>query len=491
MAERSIDGVDVKVATPEQLSTYAVAETQLDAFEVPKLYDSTNPNARVFFALFDGTGNDLIKDPQHMTNVGLLTRQLVEIGLEDEKIGYFYKEGPGTQGGLIGILDGATGGSYNQRIEVMYNKFVVQAAQWLKENPAVEISVIAVGFSRGAEQAAGFSRLVDERGIQDPKARIMELRSHGGRDKAHYTVPPLRAGGTVPQAVGLYDPVSTGEPALNDRRLPPSVMSGIQIKAADEYRSVFPSTSIINQGTSTDGRFLGVTTSGAHSDIGGGYELRGLSNRNFNIMANYLNEMLVEPVFKNLNIPLDPSMSVIHDSTQHKWFYQRVSMRETNFQLEPTGKKKIEVANSFMNQFVSRNMNTKEKVASIRGANFNAQELHERNRRIASLPKLEDKAGAIYSFWKLATEAINKNNGDALAVDWQKIEKATMRESIGEHGQSPQSVMEALRTYSPGSVTSSRLEAIRLSTERVAPQLQAQYEHFKSHDLGANNRLNS
>ncbi len=352
MADK-VDGVDVKQVTPEQLAGYAKAQAQIDAFKVPQLYDKTDPNARVFIALFDGTGNDAVNDPQHITNVGLLKKQVENISLQDPKVGYYYKEGPGTQGGLTGIVDGATGGTYQQRIEVMYKEFDEQSARWLKENPNAHITVMSVGFSRGAEQAAGFTRLVDERGIQDPEARKVEklplgLGSTGlADDKVSYTAAPLVPSGQIPQALAMYDPVATGAPEWKDRRPASSVMSGLQIKAGDEHRALFPANNIIAQGVSEDGRFLGVTTAGCHSDIGGGYQLNGLSTRNFNLMSGYLNATMGEAVVKKLDVPVEPEKSVIHDSTQHKFFYRRVEERGVSDKLDPDGKP-VEPANAKM-----------------------------------------------------------------------------------------------------------------------------------------------
>ena len=72
-----------------------------------------------------------------------------------------------------------------------------------------------------------------------------------------YTRPPLVEPGQVAQAVGLFDPVGTGDPVKHhDRRLPPSVISGIQITAADERRGLFKSDRIVDPGMTPDGRFL-------------------------------------------------------------------------------------------------------------------------------------------------------------------------------------------------------------------------------------------
>ena len=99
--------------------------------------------------------------------------------LKDPDIGFGYVEGPGTQGGLDGLGDLMKGDSYRARMDEMYVQFVRQADAWLKENPGADIRVAAIGFSRGAEQAAGFTRLIEERGIQDP-AGMNVVRDRNG-----------------------------------------------------------------------------------------------------------------------------------------------------------------------------------------------------------------------------------------------------------------------------------------------------------------------
>lgn len=340
MRDASIDGVQVQPVSAEQLDSYRHAQEQIRAFPTPRLFDTADPHAYVFFALFDGTSNHARKDPEHMTNIGLLAQQLDQLGQRHERIGVFYKEGPGTQGGLTGLIDKATGGTYSERIEAVYDKFSIQAARWIKDDPLAVISVIAVGFSRGAEQAAGFSRLVEARGVQRPTARVLDTLF--GKTEVYYNAPPLRLPGTIPQALGLYDPVGSGEPRRHDRRPPQSVLTGLQIHAADEFRALFPATSIISQGQSADGRFLGVSTAGAHSDIGGGYALHGLSHRNFNLMADYLNGVLGAPMIKALALPAAPGMTVVHDAP---WYYHKLEGRKVVYSLEATGKKKIEALN--------------------------------------------------------------------------------------------------------------------------------------------------
>jgi hypothetical protein len=115
MSEPLIDGVTTRPATAADLATFTAAGERLNGFEVPKLYDSSDANVRVFVVLFDGTGNNVANDPQHATNVGILSGQVQSLRAENSSIGFHYEPGPGTQGGLAGLADSINGSSYGQR----------------------------------------------------------------------------------------------------------------------------------------------------------------------------------------------------------------------------------------------------------------------------------------------------------------------------------------------------------------------------------------
>lgn len=52
------DGVST-VPVSTGIDTYTAAIRLVDQMNLPKLYDASNPNSRVFFALADGTENDV------------------------------------------------------------------------------------------------------------------------------------------------------------------------------------------------------------------------------------------------------------------------------------------------------------------------------------------------------------------------------------------------------------------------------------------------
>ncbi|WP_454828176.1 XVIPCD domain-containing protein [Pseudoxanthomonas wuyuanensis] len=317
------DGVGIYPVDMEAMALFEQAHAALDAMPVPILHRSSDPHSRLFVAAFDGTWNDADGDPEHMTNVGRIRDQINtfrESGNSSLQVGYV--KGVGTQDAwLTKTLDGAIGHTYEARLETMYEQFIRQADRWLKEDPEALVSIAGIGFSRGAEQAAGFARLVHERGIQDPSG-IAVHRDDSGRTTTEYTKPPLVPPGQIAQAVGLFDPVGTGEPRNHDRRLPPSVISGFQITAQDERRGLFKSTSIIDQGMTVDGRFLAVMSPGAHSNIGGGYHRDGLSVRNGNLMIDYLNSLNDAPYLQKQPEPDDPRLNVVHRSEQGMLLYR-------------------------------------------------------------------------------------------------------------------------------------------------------------------------
>ncbi len=322
---RHPDGVATHPATQEDLATFVQAREQIAAFDAPILVDGGRTQDRLFIAAFDGTGNSVHKDaPENLTNVARIREQVEALHKRGEasQIATGYVEGPGTQAGLPGVVDAMGGGTYEARMEEMYLQFIHKSAAWLKENPSADIRIAAIGFSRGAEQAAGFTRLVEERGIQDPVGMQVVRDARGFIERLEFTRPPLREPGTVIQAVGLFDPVGTGEPRNHDRRLPPSVVSGFQITAEDERRNLFQSTRVLDPGVTDGGRFLNVTVAGAHSDIGGSYTLDGLSIRSGNLMIDYLNALSDPPFLQKREEPTDPARNVIHRSEDHQFFYR-------------------------------------------------------------------------------------------------------------------------------------------------------------------------
>ncbi|WP_134984195.1 phospholipase effector Tle1 domain-containing protein, partial [Xanthomonas axonopodis] len=184
---------------------YAHSRHKLAQFQAPLLVTQHNPHTRLFVACFDGTGNDKNKDPQHITNIGILYDQVQTAAKKGfENIGGYYVPGVGTQDdAFTRNFDGALGYSYRPRMEEMYLKFIRQAKEWQKQDPQVEISIVSTGFSRGAVTAAMFTRMVHERGIQNPVDMKIDQGPHGEILKLTPTRPPLVPPGRTAQTVAL------------------------------------------------------------------------------------------------------------------------------------------------------------------------------------------------------------------------------------------------------------------------------------------------
>lgn len=113
------------------------------------------------------------------------------------------------------------------------------------------------------------------------------------------------------------------------------------------------------------------------------------------------------------------------------------------------------------------------KVNRLKQERFEAEKIRqldlERQRRIDDLVRVERKtAGAACLFARHALDAIKQASGDALLVDWGKVERAAAIESIGEHRQSSQDVFAAIVKHSPGMVDPVQQEKARVMISRMA-----------------------
>lgn len=321
-------GVTIRTPTTEELQSYQEAYKQVLEMQVQPLYQNGDPNHRLFVAAFDGTGNHGDKAIEGRSNVAEIAEQYKYLAGQEGggRIAPVYLEGPGTQGfsepgdghrrglrerlhdagqalrhpvdtlrggaGSVsasaqGAFDQATGHTFQQRLDTMYGNLQNQAQAWHMDDPKVQITLANVGFSRGAEQAAGFARMVHDKGV-------VVQTADGPVD--------LVKTGQVKQAVALFDPVGTGTPWKHDRSLPESVQTGLQVRALDEQRDQFKDTRIVENGRPG---FLNVGVHGAHSDIGGGYGHDGLSMLSGNLMREYLNKVSSQPMLQSVDVQRD------------------------------------------------------------------------------------------------------------------------------------------------------------------------------------------
>lgn len=317
------DGVRVDPATSDDLNLYVKAQHELSVWRVPVLIHVDNPHERLVMIHLDGTGNDMVHDPEHKTNIAMIYEGVRLASKTNSHIHAIYEQGPGTEENTIArTLDAARGFTYNKHINNAYVGLIRQVKVWKDEDPHAQVRVGSVGFSRAGDEVGGLTRLIDEMGIKDPRDVVVHHHAFGG-DTYTFTskYPPLVPPGQTMQAVMLFDPVGTGEPYRHDRQLPPTVVSGFQITARDERRDEFPSTQIIPEGRSADGRFLQMTLAGAHSDIGNSYHHDGLALLNLNLAVRYINGWSDKPLLQEYELPQDPHMYVIHHSEDHEIFY--------------------------------------------------------------------------------------------------------------------------------------------------------------------------
>lgn len=295
-----IRAASAPAATPE--SSHAVPAVPWDGMQPsPSMAASVSAPAyphheRLFIAVFDCSWKNASKGPSEPTTVRQIYLQLQTAEKQDGQLHAEYVATDCARDNWFASRDHGRSIREN-RVAQMYQRFGAQSARWLRQDPQARITLLSLGGSWGAMQAAEFSSEIARRGI----------REHGAPDGV------LVAPGQTAQAIALLDPVGTASP---DLRLPASVISGIQFTALDEHRSAFQSVQLMGRGISPDGRFAGVFVPGAHSDVCGGYFRNGLSTRTANLLIDYINGLSDRPLLTKQPEPTDPRLDVIHHSEE-------------------------------------------------------------------------------------------------------------------------------------------------------------------------------
>lgn len=317
MGGKQLDGVSSYPADGDDIRLYEEAANLLSRQPRPRFLDRSSPHSHFFIVCMDGTGQDREQRGQIATNVGAIHADLESAAQHGHaRLGMAYVAGPGTQRNpAVSALDNALGFSADERVEKMYRALARYADRAKESDPNADIAVGAVGYSRGAIEAVMLTRLVDRFGIADPNG-LRFGRDANGDLMVESSRPPLVPPGQTPQALVLFDPVSTGMDRDFDLRPPPSVITGVSFWARDERRALFPHRGVIDLGLSEDGRFAGVLVPGAHSDVGGGNQLNGLEIRAGNLARYALNGLSDPPLLSMRPEPADPALNVIHRSHQ-------------------------------------------------------------------------------------------------------------------------------------------------------------------------------
>jgi len=301
--------------TEQDLALYQQAQALQAQQQVPLLQRAHNPHEYLYFALFDGTGQDVHNTKQQTTNIGILKKQLDALEMQpDLRVGGYYVKGIGTQrNAFTRGFDKLLAFSWDEKIEEAYRELAKQASDWQRLDPDAQIRIVEAGYSRGAVLAPGLARLVDRHGIADPDHLDFGRDAHG-----NITVesprPPLVAPRQAAQAMLLFDPVATGMPRHYDARLPGSVISAAALLAMLEQREAFGHQAIIDPGLSADRRAANLPVPGGHSNVGGGARDTGLEAGAFNVAVDYLNALGDRPLFRYRELPAEATRYTVYQA---------------------------------------------------------------------------------------------------------------------------------------------------------------------------------
>src|SRR3546814_19529352 len=132
--------------------------------------DSTDPSTashtRLFFVVFDCSLRNERIGPTEPTTVHQIHDQLKS--LEKETDSRVHAERSETDCARANWFTRPDQGRpvIDDRLEQMYQRLAAQTELWLEQTPIAQISVVSMGGSWGATQAAEFSRMLHERGIR-------------------------------------------------------------------------------------------------------------------------------------------------------------------------------------------------------------------------------------------------------------------------------------------------------------------------------------
>lgn len=301
--------------TEQDLVLYTQAQALQARQQVPLMQREDDPHEYLYFALFDGTGQDADDPKQVTTNIGVLKEQVYDLRRDpDHRVGGHYVAGIGTQdNAFVRGVDKLLAFSWDEKIEEAYRELAKQASEWQRLDPNAQIRIVEAGYSRGAVLVPGLARLVDRHGIADPDHLDFGRDTHGNItvESPH---PPLVAPRQTAQAMLLFDPVATGMPGNYDARPPGSVISAAALLAMLEGREAFGHQAIIDPGLSADRRSANLPVPGGHSNVGGGARDAGLEAGAFNVAVDYLNALGDRPLFRYRELPAEAARYTVYQA---------------------------------------------------------------------------------------------------------------------------------------------------------------------------------
>jgi len=250
----------------------------------------------VFFA--DGTWNNS-DNPARLTNVCLLSNMCPKEGERDSEQLATYQEGVGTTGLVVSRI---TGGAFANGLD----DNIIEAYCWLATNYRPSDRIFLFGFSRGAYTVRSLVGMINRAGFLDlssddfdndkkkalAKIAFSKYRDRGRDDARLKGVPRhprpnihfLGCWDTV-GALGVPDDVTVirrlfrpGKYTFNDTTLSDNVLIARHAVAIDEQRRAYAPTLWDEPDDAEERDLKQVWFSGVHSNVGGGYETRDLSD---------------------------------------------------------------------------------------------------------------------------------------------------------------------------------------------------------------------
>ena len=100
----------------------------------------------------------------------------------------------------------------------------------------------------------------------------------------------------------------------------------------------------------------------------------------------------------------------------------------------------------------------------------------EKQRRMQGMKALLQRGGAVYTLGVWAARAVQKCDGDLSKVNWKAVEMAAVKEAMGEHGQSAETVIDALTRHSPVRADPASHAEIRDAVMSLAPMYEHEFE---------------
>ena len=120
---------EARPVTDEDLALFDRAQGLQAQQRVPVLQHADNPHEYLYFALFDGTGQDVENPKELPTNIGALKKQLYLLREDpDNRVGGKYIEGIGTQDNPFSqVFDKIGAWSWDEMIEKAYLALATQS----------------------------------------------------------------------------------------------------------------------------------------------------------------------------------------------------------------------------------------------------------------------------------------------------------------------------------------------------------------------------